>query len=70
MRLFDSEVAADELEDPSSVTAAGSHHQSDRSLLVDVNGDIGALDPRVGAQVSQSYIRVSAREKALYFTCL
>lgn len=32
------------------------HHESDGSLLVDVDGDVGALDPGVGAQVSQSYV--------------
>lgn len=34
------------------------HHESDGSLLVDVDGNIRALDPRVGAQVSQSNKRV------------
>lgn len=41
----------------------GTHHKSDGSLLVNVDGDVGALDPGVGAQMSQSHIRVSAREK-------
>lgn len=35
---------------------AGSHHESDRSLLVNVDRNVGALDPRVGAQMSQSNI--------------
>lgn len=38
------------------------HHQSDRPLLVDVDGDVGALDPGVGAQMSQPDVRVSARQ--------
>lgn len=40
------------------------NHESDGSLLVDVDGDVGALDPGVGAQVSQSYVRVSGRQTA------
>lgn len=39
-----------------------SHHESDWSLLIDVYGDVGALDPGVGAEVSQSYIRVPGRQ--------
>lgn len=44
------------------------HHESDGSLLVDVDGDVGALDPGVGAQVSQSYVRVSGRQTAHFMS--
>lgn len=44
------------------------NHESDGSLLVDVDGDIGALDPGVGAQVSQSYVRVSGRQTAHFMS--
>lgn len=43
----------------------GTHHESDGSLLINIDGDIGALDPGVGAQMSQSHVRVSAREQTL-----
>lgn len=44
-----------------------SHHESDGSLLVNIDRDVGALDPSIGAQMSQSYIWVSARKKAVLF---
>lgn len=43
----------------------GTHHEPDGSLLINVDGDIGALDPGVGAQMSQSHVRVSARKQTL-----
>lgn len=43
----------------------GTHHESDGSLLINIDGDVGALDPGVGAQMSQSHVRVSAREQTL-----
>lgn len=46
------------------LTLCGAHHESDGSLLVDIDGDVGALDPGVGAQMSQSYVRVSGRQTA------
>lgn len=52
------------------LTADLTHHESDGSLLVDIDGDVGALDPGVGAQVPQSYIRVSGRRTAQFqFYC-
>lgn len=39
----------------------GTNHESDGSLLFYVDGDVGALDPGVGAQMSQPYVRVSGR---------
>lgn len=36
------------------------HHEPDGPLLLHVNGHVGALDPRVGAQVPQPDIRVPA----------
>lgn len=35
-----------------SFNEEGSHHQADGSLLVDINRDVGALDPGVCAQVT------------------
>lgn len=36
------------------------HHEPDGPLLLDVDGHVGALDPRVGAEVPQPDIRVPA----------
>lgn len=41
----------------------GPHHEPDGPLLIDVDGDVGALDPGVGAQVSQPYVRVPADKR-------
>lgn len=43
----------------------GTHHESDGSLFVTINGDVGALDPGIGAQMSQSHVRVSATKTML-----
>lgn len=40
----------------------GTHHESDGPLLVDVNGNVGALDPGVGAEMPQPDVRVSGRQ--------
>ena len=42
------------------------YHEPDGSLLVYVDGDVSALDPGVGAQMSQSYVRVSGRQPAQF----
>lgn len=36
------------------------YHEPDGPLLLDVDGHVGALDPRVGAEVPQPDIRVPA----------
>lgn len=38
----------------------GPHHEADGSLLINVDGHVGALDPRVGAEVAQPHVRVPA----------
>lgn len=42
------------------------HHEPDGSLLINVDGNIGALDPGVGAEVSQTYVGVSGRQWLSY----
>lgn len=49
----------------------GTNHESDGSLLIYIDGDVGALDPGVGAQMSQSNVRVPARQPVhFHFTLL
>lgn len=44
----------------------GTHHESDGPLLIDVNGNVGALDPGVGAEMPQPDVRVSGRQTMLF----
>lgn len=37
----------------------GTHHESDGPLLIDVDGNVGALDPGVGAEMPQPNVGVS-----------
>lgn len=42
----------------------GPHHEADGSLLVNVNGHVGALDPGVGAEVAKPHVRIPANGTA------
>lgn len=44
---------------PKHYWSEGSYHESDGPLLVDVDGDVGALDPCVGAEMPEPHVRVS-----------
>lgn len=44
----------------------GTHHESDGPLLIDVNGNVGALDPGVGTEMPQPNVRVSGRQTMLF----
>lgn len=42
------------------------HHESDGPFLIDVNGNVGALDPGVGTEMPQPDVRVSGRQTMLF----
>lgn len=43
----------------------GTHHESDGSFLINIDGNVSALDPGKGAQMSQAHIWISGNQKAL-----